>query len=306
MKTRIVVLGGEKLSALIQLQGGDAIEVRDITEQILTRESRVRRLYRYIRAIRDCDIVINMFVTNRSVLLARIAHFFRKPFVAYWIGTDVYNFLNKRSFSTRFFDANWAYAYSLKEELEPSVSPVEKITLYPLDMDYTLAKMPKEHAVMMYIPEGKEEFYNYELAVQLINAFPNLQFHIVANGKSELFSQQNVTAHGFISTEEMNELFNKISIVVRAPLHDGQSLSIMEGQLKGKYVIYNMLWPYTIRAQTSEDFQNEIGRLITKPPQVQIAAHDFAVQECDKGKARAKLLELIERACEVKNSKNSR
>ena len=113
MKTRIVVLGGEKLSALMQLQGGDAIEVRDITEQILTRESRVRRLYRYIRAIRDCDIVINMFVTNRSVLLARIAHFFRKPFVAYWIGTDVYNFLNKRSFSTRFFDANWAYAYSL-------------------------------------------------------------------------------------------------------------------------------------------------------------------------------------------------
>ena len=52
----------------MQLQGGDAIEVRDITEQILTRESRVRRLYRYIRAIRDCDIVINMFVTNRSVM----------------------------------------------------------------------------------------------------------------------------------------------------------------------------------------------------------------------------------------------
>ena len=28
MKTRIVVLGGEKLSALMQLQGGDAIEVK--------------------------------------------------------------------------------------------------------------------------------------------------------------------------------------------------------------------------------------------------------------------------------------
>ena len=303
MKTRVVVLGGQKLSALMQLQGGDAIEVRDITDQIFTRGSKIRRLYRYIRAVRDCDLVVHMFVTNRSVLFAHIAHFFQKPFVAYWIGTDVYNFLHKQPFSTHSFDANWAYAYSLKEELEPSVSPIEKITLYPLDLDYALAKMPEEHAVMMYIPEGREEFYNYELAVQLINAFPNLQFHIVANGKAELFPQQNVIVHGFISAEEMNKLFNKISIVVRAPLHDGQSLSITEGQLKGKYVIYNMSWPHTIRAQTAEDFKNEIGHLITEPPQVQIAAHNFAVQECDKRKARTRLLELIEKVCNLKSSR---
>ena len=74
MKTRVVVLGGQKLSALMQLQGGDAIEVRDITDQIFTRGSKIRRLYRYIRAVRDCDLVVHMFVTNRSVLFAHIAH----------------------------------------------------------------------------------------------------------------------------------------------------------------------------------------------------------------------------------------
>lgn len=294
MSIKIAIIGGNYLFNLMKMQVGETVELTDITDMIfLKKRNKISKAIQYCEIIRDYDMVVNFYVTKQAAILAHLAHIMGKPFVAYWIGTDVYDFFHSRRFSTKVFDSNWAYSYSLKEELEPIVFPVEKITLYPLQIDYSLAEMPKEHAVMMYIPEGREDFYNLKLAQELANSFPSLRFHIVANGRKELFPQPNVIVHGYISPEEMNNLFNQISIVVRAPKHDGQSLSIMEGQLKGKYVVYNMPFPYTIQAHTVDDFKGKIREIISQDPQVQLEVHNFAVQECDPQKGRENLLRLI-------------
>lgn len=298
MTIDIVTLKAGKLKQLMQLQGGNEIRIRDVAYPSQKGKLALAiYVLKYIWALKKCDLVVNFYVSPSTAVLANIAHFFRKPFVAYWLGTDVYEFLHSRQFSTKAFDQNWAYAYSLKDELEEKIhTPVEKLTLYPVQIDYSLAQMPQTHSAMMYIPEGREDFYNYNLATELINEFPTIPFHIVANNKKELFPQPNAIMHGWLSAEEMNDLFDEISIVVRAPKHDGQSLSIMEGQLKGKYVFYNKPWPQTIQARTTDEFKEKYRTIISEKPQIQKEAHEFALKECDPVKGRERLLALIHKA----------
>lgn len=230
--------------------------------------SRFGKWITLVKNIKNIDVLYNVYTGKNIAAMVVISHVMRKKIITHWIGTDVCYAMNER-YIHRYFrpDVNLACFDVLREELKELNIESLVVPIVPFGMDLTIANMPEKHSILIYMPKGREEFYGYNELIDVFNEFKDVQFYIVANEDESRFKHfKNVRCLGFLNADEMKELYNKISIVVRYTKHDGLSMSVLEGLAKGKYVIWNNKLPYVNRVDDTNDIIRILRKILKDQP----------------------------------------
>jgi glycosyltransferase involved in cell wall biosynthesis len=172
---------------------------------------------------------------------------------------------------------NLASGQHLADELEEAgIAACALCT--PTNLPENVARMPEEHAVLLNIPDSRAEFYGYETLKKVIEAFPDTLFYITRSESPEMYDYPNVVFAGMLNRKEMDRVFDKISIAIRFPEHDGMALSVVESMIKGKTVICNYPVPHTVQANTFEELCEALSSLLSHPVEINRKAHEYAVK----------------------------
>lgn len=254
---------------------------------------KLRDLLYLFRHSRSIDILCIVFVDNWSGLFLKIAKMRGIKVVYYWLGTDVYNLLQgtmpkitQKSFSG--VDLHIAYGENLIEELAPfGVEAHLQVT--PPDLPVRCAKMPAQHAVLLSIPDARPEFYGYSTLMEVVKKFPEVPFYIVRSDTPDLYQESNIVFKGVLSREEMDKLYDCISIVIRYPKHDGTSLLLMESLLKGKQIISRFSFPFACKVESFQGICDALENMLRNPAVPNYEWHNWALKNFNQAEAGRKL-----------------
>ena len=246
------------------------------------------------------DVLVIVFVGPRSNLAASIAHIFHVKVIFYWLGSDVFALLNGKMPALEKgceADLHLAYGENLISELKQKNIEAD-LLITPPDLPVDVAKMPSSHAVLLSIPDSSREFYGYNAFLNLIQSFPDTPFYIVRSEREDLYKSPNVVFKGMLSREEMNTVFNNISISIRFPEHDGTSLVMMESLIKGKLLISKSDFPYAVKANNYDELRDALASLLDKPLVPNIEGHRYALKAFSRREAGRKWFIYLSRLAE--------
>lgn len=280
--SKIGLLGSTQIEHIERLFFNNGISVVNIGEKI-SNKCRIKNIISFIVLLFKIDTlyVVGQFGCLRHI---RIAKFFGKKIIVHWIGTDVLNAMNNTeeySFYRCASIINLSGSSNLQKELLSIGIHASVIPIIPSGkLEYSLGQSTENHAVLVYMPEGREIFYGYEFVRELVLKHKKCEFHIVANSNTSLLPYKNVIFYGRISPVEMAELYNRISILLRLPEHDGLSLMLLEALGRGKQVIYTYEFPYceTPISRSIEDVMFCFDKVLATPPFINKEAHNYVTQ----------------------------
>ena len=243
------------------------------------------------------DVLLCVYVDKSAARRSRIAKLLNKKVVFYWIGTDCYDALRGMdaretlSAAAR-ADLNLGCGPSAIGELEElGIGAVEYIT--PPKLDSAISKMPDRHAVLISVPDGREEFYGYPALRRLIDDFSEVTFHVVRSSKEELWPGENVVFWGVLDNDQMNEVFDRVSIVVRFPEHDSTSMILMESAVKGKRLISRNAFPMAWVAPDYESLCACLREALKEPVEPHRDIHNEALDLFGREKAGNRLAGIL-------------
>lgn len=234
-------------------------------------KSKLRNALDYAMKAIQADAVYFVFVGARSRRRA-LAKALRKQIILHWIGTDVLLAAEQGLDGfTKDTCLSLAGSELLRNELAEIGVESKVIPIVPADMAFEPIPAPNQHAVMVYAPETREDFYGMPLVEQLAIRCPHITFHIVANtGTSNRPKPDNIVFEGFLGAEDMLSLYRKCSILFRYPEHDGLSMMVLEALGVGRSVIYKYPFPYakTPASSSIDDIAASLEELLAFPPTV--------------------------------------
>lgn len=296
---RIAVMGSSQIEHIIPLLSESGYHVTDIQTIFSSNKTKEEKEELYRKAISESDMLYNVYSGNFFWAKASYAKLIGKKVITHWIGTDVLNAISGEVgfLGHSLVDHHFSCYEPLKKELQLIGIQSTVLPIVPFNMNLTIGKMPDTHGVMIYMPENRLEHYGYSELCYVFEQFPNLQFHIVANsGEGAIFEKyRNVTAHGWLDMEAMEELYEKISIVIRFIKHDGLSMSVIEGLIKGKKVIWNNRYHGVVYAETKEAICNELKEILKISPYTDIDVSNYVKDVLSKEKIRHVFEETIDR-----------
>lgn len=272
-KKRIGLIGSSQIEHISKVLESDF----EVIQGSLPPEKTVKAIIDLMLFFRKADIVYWVFAPNNTKAFF-FAKLFRTKVVLHWIGTDVFyatQNVDKYKRVANAADLNLVCYDGLKKELNDIGIDALTVPIVPYNINLNPAKTPDQHKILIYMPTNREDWYGYNTIMTVAKAFPNIEFLIVANSNHDLFLNKNITSLGHLSHEEMDELYDHISIVLRCTKHDGYSMSIIEGLSKGKTVIWNHEHPFAIYACSSEDIISAIQAITQNPPQFNKKGRDY-------------------------------
>lgn len=264
-KKRVGLIGSSQIEHISKVLESDF----EVIQGSLPTEKTIKSVFDLMSFFRKIDIVYWVFAPNnlKAFLLAKL---FRTKIVLHWIGTDVFFATQDKDNYKRIAkaaDLNLVCYDGLRKELNGIGIDALTVPIVPYNINLNSAKTPNHHKVLVYMPTNREDWYGYNTIMTVAKAFPDIEFLIVANSNHDLFSNKNITSLGHLSHEEMDKLYDQISIVLRCTKHDGYSMSIIEGLSKGKTVIWNHEHPFATYACSSKDIISAIHTITQNPPQ---------------------------------------
>lgn len=246
-----------------------------IDERSLTKS---RRLIAFVRALSDVDILYNVFTGPGFWRFACIAKLMGKRVATHWIGSDVRWACEGRTqrSALKMIDRHLVCFEPLQDDLRTFGVTAGILPIIPFNVNFEISSMPERHAALIYLPQGKEELYGLNELREVFPKFPEMPFYIVANEHAEIFeAYDNVTALGMLSLDEMDALYDKISVLIRIHLSDGLSMMVLEALGKGKRVIWDHAFPYVLPGMNACQIQGSLDSVISEPPVAQIEAHEY-------------------------------
>ena len=245
---------------------------------------------------------LQVFVDRSVCWKMKIAKWSGKRVLLYWIGTDclyVARGVHRDDIirASTMADINLACGPVAFGELESfGLRPTSFIT--PPKLSTEIASMPNAHAVLLSVPDGREDFYGYPSLRRLIDDFPNVLFHVVRSSKQELWEAPNVVFWGVLDNEQMERVYNQISIVVRFPEHDSTSMLLMEAAIKGKRLISRNPFPFAWIANDYQELFNELTIALQEPVEPHLDIRGKALELFDRRRAGAQLSGIVDRVLE--------
>lgn len=264
-------------------------------------KNRFNKIIRLLHLIKDTisiDILYLGHGTGNFPYAAKIARLFHKKVIIHWIGTDVVDYKKSKLQKMIRNSANLHLACSslIAEELSEYEIKAKVVPIVPLEMDFELSIMPNKHAALFYLPTGREDFYGIKYLEYLSKKYINVDFYVVGNEKKE-FNQSNIINLGKISLKQMNELYDKISILVRIPEHDGLSIMLLEALLRGKQVLYCYDFPFTYHVKSLLDADKCMKKITSEKPKLNIEGRNYVLEEYDLTTIKEKLYKLLTEEC---------
>ena len=257
-------------------------------------KGKIKKLIESIRKIIKSDIVYIGYGCYKRNIYLYLAKIFNKKVISHWIGTDVLLAKENKNFNKvlKYIDCNLTCSPVLKEELkEIGINAIE-MPIVPNWNNTNYSELPVKHSVLVYMPEKKEEFYGLKYVKYAAETYPELKFYIVAND-NDILNLKNVQFLGRISHEKMEKLYDKITILLRMPKHDGLSLMLLEALIKGKEIIYSYKFPYTQYASSEEEVSDKINEIIQKQPEFNKLGHQYVLKNYNTNNIKENLKKVL-------------
>ncbi len=282
-------------SQLCNMIQNDEYHVKKI--KIYNKGSRIFRFISFIIQILSVDYIYYGYGEVNINWKMKLISLFKKKMIMHWIGTDVIN-LSKNKAVVDFLNKNvsvhLACAKNIKDELETLGINAIELPIIPAKFDIDKMKAPQKHAALFYLPDDRERFYGIEYLKLLSDKFDKVDFYVVGNTKYDFNSfNKNVINMGRISKNEMDELYKKISILVRIPEHDGLSLMLLEALLRGKDVFYTYEYPYAIKYVDNNDLVKQFKNITDKAPKVNIDGRNYVLKSYNIEDIKNKLYNIF-------------
>ena len=295
---KIGLMGSDtQVQNLINMLKTRNIECVDLNKIIKDKnENNFIKFYKFIDVIKDINIIYSISNSFKLYSLFFVAKFFGVKIVNHWIGSDV--LVAKKSkknyiFNNLLVDINLACSSHIKKEIKDLGIESYNIPIIPSNIKYVISDMPNQHKVLVYLPENKEIFYGLEYIKKLSNKYNNIKFYIVANNNNKLISSRNVEFKGNVSYNEMEKIYQEISILIRMPKHDGLSMMVLEALGKGKEVIYNYSFPGTHLAKDYKQLDEEFRKIITFPPEINYEGYNYVTENLNHEIISRKLVNIF-------------
>lgn len=261
--------------------------------------NKIKRLFLILINMVRVDIIYFGYGCNYVNMHLMVAKVYHKKVICHWIGTDTLKAKDNNNICNiqKYITYNLACSELIKNELKDIGINAEEVPILPYKMEKELSKLPQEHGIISYLPQGKEDFYGIEYIKEAANSFPEIPFYIVGN-KEDSLNIKNVHFLGKISQEEMNELYNKTTILVRLPKHDGLSLMLLEALIKGKEVLYCYDFPYTKHIQNLEQLIKTLRDIVSKKPYLNEDGHNYIIENYNIENVKKKVYDIIQNIIE--------
>lgn len=183
----------------------------------------------------------------------------KKNTAVFWHGSDVLelqkkvekdtSFINYLKKCSHFSDAPW-----LIEELNGLGISAGRLLFKYFDCSEQIGEhYDNPSRVVIYLPEGKEDFYGWQQVLELSQLYSSFEYHIVANTGEFLngSTRPNIYFHGKLHKKVYLDLLKQSSILFRWVPHDGYSLSVIEAMGYGLEIV----WTYDIREEKKLPFE---------------------------------------------------
>jgi hypothetical protein len=172
----------------------------------------------------------------------------------YWNGSDVLHTLEearagtlrRSAFEAARRDLHLAHGTWLAEELA-EVGIVAAVSHKPSGYTPPTAPpaYPSQFRALTYVPIRRLEFYRGDVILDVARLLPDVPFDIAGRGSEGITSDAaNVRCHGWVA--DMASLYGSAAVVIRIPLHDGLSNTVVEGLFNARHVIYTYDVPHVI------------------------------------------------------------
>ena len=277
---------------LLNLINSDNINIIDLN---YSKVGKLKKLFLLLKNIKNIDLFYfgyGAYSLNYYLIIAKI---FRKKVLCHWIGTDVLKAKENKKFKNviKYIDTNLSCSELIKKELAELGVPSKEIPIIPKEISKNYSKTPSQHAILAYLPEGKEEFYGLEYVKYAAEKYTNINFYIVGNAKNEILNSSNVKFLGNLSQGEMDELYDKITVLMRIPKHDGLSLMLLEALSKGKEVLYCYDFPGVRVIKSKLDVDIALKSILNVKPIANKVGHDYVQKNYCIEDIRKKLNKIL-------------
>lgn len=257
-------------------------------------KSKIKKLCFILKRIRKINLLYFGYGCYRINPYLRIAKIYKKKVISHWIGSDVLKAqeLGNLKSVQSYIDCNLTCSPIIKEELLELKIESKEIPILPMNMSEEYSALPAKHGVIMYLPKGNEKFYGISYLEYAAKEFKDLDFYIVGNDNDSI-NLKNVHFLGKIPKEKMFELYDKTSILIRLPEHDGLSLMLLEALVKGKEVIYCYDFPHTVRVTNNNELKEAIINIISNVPKYNEKGHNYILEQYNLHDIKERLKEIV-------------
>jgi hypothetical protein len=200
-------------------------------------------------------------------LFLRIALFFRKRIVIFWIGTDVLE-LQKidQDLLTKYKHPRVTH-FAITTEIICELADLGiKSELLEIVSDQVFPReqysLPDKPGILSYWSNQRKEFYGGDIVIQLANMFPHIQFYILGDTDHDHSKLPNICHINYI--EDIDDLYKKISILIRITKHDGLPSMILELLARGRWVIWSKNFPGTVKATNFKEARLALIKLLNE------------------------------------------
>ena len=255
------------LSEQLKLFASESLRVRYVGQTLTRRE------------IERCDVLHLISSPLPQLLKARSTG---KPVVYHWIGSDVLRIIKdtplRRRLKKMLIDIAPAIHLAVYEPLRDELAEIgihsQHFPLVQADFPDEPFPLPKDFAVLCYLPAQRWEFYYGDRVMEIARWLPDIQFHIVA-AQSAIGAPGNVSFHGYV--EDMKFLYRQSNALIRLTHHDGLSKMVLEALAYGRHVLWNHPFPHCYRVDTVEEITEKL-LLLSKTNTINLSGHNFVKQ----------------------------
>jgi len=244
--------------------------------------------------IKEFDIVHLISGYQRIKLLTWLRSLGKKV-INHWVGSDVLKVLEDRKtrllahMTDKLIDAQFAKAKHLIRELKQAgISATYLPSVPPIDKKVSLRY---KRGVLVYIPFDRVDFHRGKEILELAKLFPEIDFHVVDNKGKGLPLEPNIHYYGWV--DNMEPIWEKVSVLIRYPKHDGLSSLVLEALVRGKWVIWNQRLKHCSYVKNREKVLYELANLLRKED-LNLESRQFVLKEFDPKKIGKQYIEIYE------------
>ncbi|MEQ8625118.1 MAG: hypothetical protein RJQ00_10700 [Vicingaceae bacterium] len=293
-KKRILIVGLPLFAKRVKT----SLEKNDRQNSYVALDTYYRLLHKIIAPyyLISADVIYSINGTIGNSKLLDWAFKLNKKVVMHWVGSDVTTAINqfkKGEIDQRFLeakhltDASW-----LKEELKPIGINAKLQYISGYTIDRMPEELPKQFAVLSYIPKNRADFYGRNQYFELAENFPDLTFYIVGSERKDHEDPpENIVFKGWVS--QMDKEIDRVVVTVRFVKHDGMSQFVLESLARGRYVLYNYDLDGSSLTKSTQDMVREISRLKSKFDSKELTLNQKGIEMIKKNFSPSKVLEEL-------------
>jgi hypothetical protein len=223
-------------------------------------------------------------LTDRWVALC--ARILRKPHVIHWVGSDIEYLKNAPALRRSLRSSSIVHLAEVSWSAEELGRMGLASELAPLPLRHqcgTVPRLPATFTIMLYVPKARPEFYGKREYESLLAALSAEPLRVLVVGGGEVRAPRTVEVVNFGWRDDLRNVYEQATVLVRLTPHDGLSLMVLEALSFGRYVMWSKPFSHTILvrswAELIDGLRSLIDRHRRQELQPQYAAAEMVTRE---------------------------